>query len=134
MTVVARVPTLDCNSSTRAELFALVLALWSSRPGSTVVIICDSECAITATDGGPEMLLMKTVCRNTKHWKPIALAQLAVVVLGLDVIMLPIMSHGADSEGCGDLDHAARLNKEADAGAELAARLLMPECWDESIC
>ena len=27
MTVVARVPTVDCNSSTRAELFALVLAL-----------------------------------------------------------------------------------------------------------
>ena len=84
-------PTVDCSSSTRAELFALVLALWSSRPGSTVVIICDSECPITATDGDPEALLLKIVRRNTKHWKPIALAQLAVVVLGLDVIMLPIM-------------------------------------------
>ena len=32
-TVVARVPTVDCSSNTRDELFALVLALWSSRPG-----------------------------------------------------------------------------------------------------
>ena len=98
----------------------------------TVVIVCDSECAITATDGGPEALLLKTVCRNTKHWKPIA--QLAVVVLGLDVIMLPFMPHGPDSEECEDVGHAARLNKEADAGAELAARLPIPVCWDEDIC
>ena len=99
-----------------------------------MVIVCDSECAITATDGGPDALLLKTVCRNTKHRKPYAMAQLAVVVLGLDVIMLPIMSHGFDLEECEDVGHAARLNKEADAGAELAARLPVPVCWDEDIC
>ena len=48
--------------------------------------------------------------------------------------MLPIMSHGADSEVCEDVSHAAKLNKEADAGAELAARLPIPVCWDEDIC
>ena len=74
------------------------------------------------------------MCWNTKHWKSIALAQLAIVVLGLDVTMLPIMSHGADSVECEDAGHSARLNKETDAGAELAARLPIPVCWDQDIC
>ena len=47
------------------------------------------------------------------------------------VIMLPIMSHGADSDRCEGVGHAGRLNKEADAGAELAAGLVPPACWDE---
>ena len=42
--------------------------------------------------------------------------------------MPPIMPHGGDSSKCEDVGHAARLNKEDDAGAEFAAGLDLPNC------
>ena len=53
--------------------------------------------------------------------------------MGLHVIMLLIMSHGADSGNSEEIGHAARLNKEADTGAELAAGLEPTVNWDEDI-